>query len=73
MINLTQGEIHKETVAMSVDADQEPIVINETPGSKLRKLKKELEMQMAQRRFELWQQRQSDSKKVEPGEKIIAC
>ncbi|RZC32724.1 claspin -like [Asbolus verrucosus] len=51
------GEIIKETVSMNVDEEEQPATV-ETPGAKLQKLRVELQNQMAQRRSELWKQRQ---------------
>jgi hypothetical protein len=51
-----KGEIVTETVSMNVDEDEEPAMV-ETPGAKLQKLRKELQLQMAQKRLELWKQK----------------
>ncbi|KAF2898057.1 hypothetical protein ILUMI_08118 [Ignelater luminosus] len=56
VINLSQGEVHRETVAMSVDPEEEPPV-SEKPGLRLQKLRNELQSQIAQRRSEMWQQK----------------
>jgi hypothetical protein len=51
-----KGEIVTETVSMNVDEDEEPAMV-ETPGAKLQKLREELQLQMAQKRLELWKQK----------------
>ncbi|XP_028135625.2 claspin isoform X2 [Diabrotica virgifera virgifera] len=48
------GEIHKETVAIHVD-DDEDTAIEEKPGVRLQKLRNELQSQIAQQRYQHWQ------------------
>ncbi|CAG9837231.1 unnamed protein product [Diabrotica balteata] len=48
------GEIHKETVAIHVD-DEEDTAIEEKPGVRLQKLRNELQSQIAQQRYKHWQ------------------
>lgn len=58
IVSVTGGEIHKETVAMKIDDDDDnPNVQEEKPGAKLQKLRGKLQMQMALKRSELWQQK----------------
>ncbi|XP_060536035.1 claspin [Cylas formicarius] len=52
------GDIHKETVAMNVDDGNNP-EIEQKPGAKLKKLRQELQSQMAQRKSIIWQQKSS--------------
>ncbi|KAK9729121.1 hypothetical protein QE152_g16063 [Popillia japonica] len=56
VVSLSDGKVHKETVEMSVNGE-ETIPINEKPGERLRRLREELETQMAQKRSEVWQRR----------------
>ncbi|KRT78336.1 hypothetical protein AMK59_6410, partial [Oryctes borbonicus] len=60
IVCLSGDKILKETVEMSVN-DEEIIPINEKPGERIKKLREELQMQMARKRSEIWQQR-SDTK-----------
>ncbi|KAJ8925628.1 hypothetical protein NQ315_009472 [Exocentrus adspersus] len=57
IISIESGEIHKETVAMKLDDENEAMVIEEKPGAKLQKLRNELQSQMAQKRSEMWQKK----------------
>ncbi|EFA06121.1 hypothetical protein TcasGA2_TC008964 [Tribolium castaneum] len=52
------GEIIKETVSMNVDDEEEEPPLVETPGAKLQRLREELQVQMAQKRLEMWKQKQ---------------
>ncbi|GJQ76720.1 hypothetical protein Trydic_g15568 [Trypoxylus dichotomus] len=56
IVSLSDGEIRKETVEMSINGE-ESIPVNEKPGERIKKLREELKMQMAQKRSEVWQQR----------------
>lgn len=55
---MTQGEICKETIALTSEQKEEPVILLEKPGAKLQKLRNDLQHKIAQRRSELWQQRQ---------------
>lgn len=48
------GQVHNETVAMSLEPEEQ---IEETPGAKLKKLREDLQNQIAQRRSEQWLQK----------------
>ncbi|XP_072390290.1 uncharacterized protein Claspin [Diabrotica undecimpunctata] len=52
------GEIHKETVAIHID-DDEDTAIEEKPGVRLQKLRNELQSQIAQQRYKHWQNKSS--------------
>ncbi|XP_065168149.1 claspin-like [Atheta coriaria] len=52
------GEIHKEKVAMKIEDHEEP-AIEEKPGVKYQKLRNDLQTQMAQRRNEVWKEKQA--------------
>lgn len=55
----SQGEIQTETVSMVVEDEEKPKMI-EIPGAKMKILKQELEMKIAEKRAELWKQRQEE-------------
>ncbi|XP_017784255.1 PREDICTED: claspin isoform X2 [Nicrophorus vespilloides] len=50
------GDIHKEKLAVKIDGPDEP-EINERPGVRMEKLRNDLQIQMAQKRAEMWKQR----------------
>lgn len=56
---MENGEVHKEQINVTIDAD-DVTVVDEKPGLKLKKLREELQNQMAQRRSEQWQQKIKD-------------
>ncbi|KAG5890226.1 hypothetical protein JTB14_028767 [Gonioctena quinquepunctata] len=57
IVSVQSGEIHKETVDMTVDDDDDPREIEEKPGAKLQKLREELQNQMALQRLEIRQKK----------------
>lgn len=59
VISVAGGEIHKETLAMKVDDDEDMLKIEEKPGVRYKKLRNELENQIALKRTEYWQQKQT--------------
>lgn len=68
MLNIEGGEIHKELLTLAVEA-QDVSIVDEVPGIKLKKLRNELQNQMAQKRSEQWQHKTISKK--DDGEYII--
>lgn len=62
VVNVDHGEIHKEVLNMTVDGEE---VVSEVPGVRLKKLREELQNQMAQKRTEQWQQKMIPNKNNE--------
>ncbi|KAI4467903.1 claspin [Holotrichia oblita] len=56
VVSLSDGKVHKETVEMAINGE-ETIPVNEKPGERLKRLREELQTQMAQKRSEIWQRR----------------
>lgn len=57
---MIRGEVHNETVGMSLEPEE---IIDETPGAKFKKLREELQNQIAQRRSEQWLQKHNPLEK----------
>ncbi|KAL3288108.1 hypothetical protein HHI36_002558 [Cryptolaemus montrouzieri] len=61
ILSVCDGKIQKETLALSVEeVDEESTAPLEKPGVRLQKLREELQHQIAQRRSELWKEKQSN-------------
>lgn len=59
VVSVSGGEIHNETVAMTVDdVDLQQTTDDDVPGAKMRKFRENLRTQLAQLRTESWQQKQ---------------
>ncbi|KAK5647608.1 hypothetical protein RI129_002500 [Pyrocoelia pectoralis] len=58
VINLSQGEIHKETLTIPVDSkESESIEMTSKPGIKFQKLRNELQERIAKERTDIWKQK----------------
>lgn len=57
---------------MNVDEEEEPVLV-ETPGAKLQRLREELQIQMAQKRLEMWKQKQEQGDCFITEKKIDEC
>lgn len=58
VMNVVNGEVHKEVIDIAADTDKEPPIVNDKPGSKLKKLRGELVSKIYQNRSEMWKQKQ---------------
>lgn len=62
VINASQGEIRREVLTVPVEEEEEaPVVCNEKPGAKLKKLREELQSKILQQRAEFWQKKREQA------------
>lgn len=65
-MSVADGQIHKETLALKVDDNEdEDMAPLEKPGVRMQKLRIELQHQMAQRRSDLWREKQTKKQSSE--------
>ncbi|CAG9813451.1 unnamed protein product, partial [Phaedon cochleariae] len=57
VVSVESGQIHKETLAMNVDDEDDPTEKEAKPGAMLMKLKSELQDQIKQHRSEIWKKK----------------
>ncbi|GLV36399.1 claspin [Carabus blaptoides fortunei] len=70
IVNVEGGVIHQETINLVDDEKEEHAKVTQTPGAKFKKLREELEEQMARKREEEWKKRQ-EQKRLDNEEDIV--
>lgn len=73
VVTVNNGEVHKQTVTLSTEPEEQPVNLVEKPGAKHQKLRGELQQQILQRRSELWQHKTVPGATSNTGENEIHC
>nr|XP_022913905.1 claspin-like [Onthophagus taurus] len=68
IVNVTNDEIHKEKLEITIEDDTIPII--EKPGERLKKLKDELEMKIAEEQTKFWKERAEKKPEMDEDEKV---